>query len=212
MSKASCFLFAAGSYYGLSRRPGPEDTIIAADGGYRHCLAAGLTPHLLVGDFDSLDCPLPPHIPAITFPKEKDDTDTMLAIREGLRRGYRSFHLYGCTGGRPDHSLANLQALHFLAQEGARGFLYHEIGVFTVIKNGRLDFPPGLRGMFSLFAMGGAASGVAIRGGRYSLEGGTLLPTHPLGVSNEFFGAPVSIWVEDGALLVYWEGFSLPTG
>src|SRR5699024_12860734 len=62
----------------------PGDLILAADGGYRHCQAAGLRPDLLLGDLDSLETP-PQALPVQTFPAEKDDTDTMLADRKSIR-------------------------------------------------------------------------------------------------------------------------------
>lgn len=108
---------------------------------------------LAAGDFDSLN-DLPKGIPIHTFPVEKDDTDTMLAIKYGLKEGYRTFHLYGGTGGRPDHTLANLQALGFLAQAGATGYLYGKSYLFTALRNGSLTLPARKEGIFSLFCLG----------------------------------------------------------
>ena len=76
----TCFLFGAGPFFGLPVPPQPGDLILAADGGYRHCQAAGLRPDLLLGDLDSLETP-PQALPVQTFPAEKDDTDTMLAAK-----------------------------------------------------------------------------------------------------------------------------------
>lgn len=204
MSEAACFIFGAGPFYGLPVSPKPEDAIWAADGGYRHCVAAGLRPTLLLGDFDSLGTP-PEGIETHTFPVEKDDTDTMLAIRTGLERGFRTFHLYGGTGGRMDHTLANLQALGFLAQHGARGYLYDESYVFTAVQNGTITLPARPEGIFSVFCLGPDARGVSIRGGQYPLDDAPLSAFFPLGVSNHFQGNPVEITVAQGCLLVGWE-------
>lgn len=201
MSDAACFIFGAGPFYGLVEAPRPGDRILAADGGYRHCLAAGLEPDLLLGDFDSLDH-LPPHLESKKYPVEKDDTDTMLAIKLGLELGHRRFHLYGGTGGRMDHTLANLQALAYLAQAGARGELYGEGCVFTAIQNGGLTLPARPIGIFSVFCLGPEARGVSIRGGQYPLTQAPLSPFFPLGVSNHFQGEPVEITVEEGCLLI----------
>ena len=116
----ACYIFGAGSYYGLRSKPDVSDYVIAADGGWRWCRSAGLTPDLLLGDFDSLgEVPAFDHI--LRVPVEKDDTDMMLAIKKGLERGCREFHLYGGTGGRrSDHTVANYQALLYLARRGAR--------------------------------------------------------------------------------------------
>ncbi len=201
---ASCFIFGAGPFYGLSVTPKPTDTIWAADGGYRHCLAAGLTPSLLLGDFDSLEA-LPDGIETHTFPVEKDDTDTMLAIKTGLDAGYRVFHLYGGTGGRLDHTLANLQALAFLAKQGASGFLYDKYFTFTAISNKSITLPMRAEGLFSVFCLGADATGVFIDGGQYPLQDAVLSASFPLGVSNHFIGKPVTIRVTKGCLLVGWE-------
>ena len=157
------------------------------------------------GDFDSLESERPNDPPTHTFPVEKDDTDTMLAIRYGLEQGYQTFHLYGGTGGRMDHTLANLQALGFLARHGARGYLYEEHMVFTALCNGSLTLPARAEGIFSLFCLGAEAKGVSIQGGQYPLDHGALSPFFPLGVSNHFQGRPVHIAAEDGCVLVGWE-------
>ena len=201
---SACFIIGAGPFYGLPVAPAPGDYVIAADGGYLHCREAGLVPDLLLGDFDSLDA-LPGDTDVERFPVDKDDTDSMLAMKLGLEKGYRTFHLYGGTGGRMDHTLANLQGLAYLARQGARGYLYDASFVFTALWNSSLDLPAREEGIFSVFALGETARGVSILGGRYPLEGGELSPFFPLGVSNHFEGRPVRVSVEKGCLLVGWE-------
>ena len=119
MSPPACFIFGAGPFFGLPVSPAPGDVVFAADGGYRHCQAAGLQPDLLLGDFDSLN-DLPKGIPIHTFPVEKDDTDTMLAIKYGLKEGYRTFHLYGGTGGRPITPWPTFRPWGFWPRRGQR--------------------------------------------------------------------------------------------
>ena len=183
--------------------PSPRGCCFAADGGYRHCQAAGLQPDLLLGDFDSLN-DLPKGIPIHTFPVEKDDTDTMLAIKYGLKEGYRTFHLYGGTGGRPDHTLANLQALGFLAQAEATGYLIRK--KLSLHCLAMFPHPPARKeGIFSLFCLGQEAQGVSIHGAQYPLDRVPVSPFFPIGVSNHFQGNPVTIQVETGCLLIGWE-------
>ena len=119
-----CFIYAAGTFSGLRERPREGDLQIAADAGLHLCERLGVRPDVVLGDFDSMDVrQAPPD--CIRVPVEKDDTDTMLALREGLRRGCDTFYLYGATGGaRLDHTLANLQSLAFLLRHRARGYLY----------------------------------------------------------------------------------------
>ncbi len=178
--------------------------IIAADGGLSHLEGQGITPDLIVGDFDSLG-----RVPAgeniHLHPVEKDDTDTMLAVKMGLARGCGTFLLYGCLGGRMDHAYANYQTLAFLSGHGARGYLVGDGWVCSAVKNGGILFPAGLCGTVSVFSHGDTAGGVTISGLHYTLTDGTLSSSFPLGVSNHFTGEGASVSVREGTLLVMWE-------
>lgn len=197
----ACYIFGAGSYYGLSRRPAPGDTIIAADGGWCVCREEGIVPDLLLGDFDSLHT-VPDFAHIRRVPVEKDDTDMMLAIKEGLARGETEFHLYGGMGGRTDHTIANLQGLLYLAERGAQGWLYGDRERFTAIRNGEIDLPAREKGIVSVFCMGADAQGVTIEGGQYTVHDAVLTASFPLGVSNHFVGNPVRVAVTRGSLLI----------
>ena len=198
----ACYIFGAGSYYGLSRRPAPGDTVIAADGGWHTCRENGITPTLLVADFDSLDAaPAFDHI--LRLPVEKDDSDMMLAIKAGLAHGQREFHLYGGMGGaRSDHTLANMQSLLYLTCHGARGWLYGDKERYTVIRNESITFPAKRQGIMSVFCMGADAEGVSITGAQYPLDGAALSAEFLLGVSNHFVGNPITVSVRKGSLLI----------
>ena len=197
----SCYIFGAGSFYGLSCRPAAGDTVIAADGGWQVCRAQGIVPDLLLGDFDSLHT-VPDFAHIRRVPVEKDDTDMMLAIKEGLARGERDFHLYGGMGGRTDHTVANLQGLLYLAEHGARGWLYGDGERFTAIRNDTLTLPAREKGIVSVFCMGADACGVTIEGGQYTVHDAVLTASFPLGVSNHFVGNPVRVAVTQGSLLI----------
>ena len=115
----TCYIVGAGDFTPRGFAPVPGDLVLAADGGYRALYSLGYTPDLLLGDFDSLGgLPLPPDLPVLRFPARKDDTDTGLALRHGLDRGFRDFALYGCAGGRVDHLLANLQSMARVSRLG----------------------------------------------------------------------------------------------
>ena len=181
--------------------PDETDLVIAADGGQAALLARGITPHLVVGDFDSSDAPN--DVPFVRHPVMKDDTDTALAVREGIRRGFEVFVLYGCQGGSPDHALANVQTLYRIAKEGLRGYLVGDGMVGTVVLDRKMQFAP--RGRVSVFSLTDVAEGVCIRGLKYSLEDACLTNDVPLGVSNEGDGSPAEVSVAHGALYVLWE-------
>ena len=187
----------------------PGDFVIAADAGYRTCRQAGVVPDLLLGDFDSMDQP-DDFTNVERSPVEKDDTDTMLAVRTGLARGCTEFYIYGGTGGkRLDHTLANLQTLLFLRRRGTRGWLYDDDFVWTVIENESLTVEKTVEwGLFSAFCLGDRAEGVDEVGFQYPLSGALLTPEFPVGVSNHIMEPTASITVRKGALAVGWQ---LPT-
>ena len=140
------------------------------------------------------------------FPVEKDDTDSMLAVRLGLTKGYREFVLYGSLDGpRLDHTIANFQTLQFLADRGAEGYLVGLHSIVTVVKNGTVRFPETAEGILSVFCLGPDAEGVTIEGLQYPLTGGTLTSGFPLGVSNHFIGKSAAVTVKNGSLLLIWD-------
>lgn len=199
----SCVIFCAAEFDRLVLPIGAEDYIIAADGGLRHVEGLGLRANDILGDFDSLG-----YVPenSLVYPVEKDDTDTLLAIRRGLALGYTQFFLYGgMDGKRLDHTIANFQALKFLAERGAVGILVGREYLACVFGGGSLVFPQGAEGDFSLFCLGSDAAGVSIRGLAYPLTEGVLTSGFPLGVSNHFTGARAEISVRDGFLLALWQ-------
>ena len=198
----ACYIFGAGGFYGLPQRPAAGDTVIAADGGWRICRRENITPDLLLGDFDSLHT-VPDFARIRRVPVEKDDTDMMLAIKRGLERGETLFHLYGGMGGRrTDHTVANLQALLYLADHGAEGWLHGRDERWTAIRDGSIVFPARPEGILSVFCVGPDAEGVTIRGAQYPLEGATLTASVPLGVSNHFIGQDIMVEVIHGSLLL----------
>ncbi|MEA4942224.1 MAG: thiamine diphosphokinase [Oscillibacter sp.] len=200
-----CFIFAAGSFFGLRERPAPDDLVIAADAGYQLCRSLGVVPDLVLGDFDSM--PEPVGVPVLRVPVEKDDTDTMLALKTGLEKECGEFHLYGFTGGkRLDHTLANLQSLLYLRRRGARGWLHGDDFVWTAIENESLTVHKEVEwGLFSVFCLGDKALGIDEVGFQYPLKDATLTPEFPLGVSNHILKPEAVITVRNGALLVGWE-------
>ena len=203
MREPICYVIGAGELYPAGLEPKVGDWVIAADGGYRALRALGLRADLVVGDFDSLE-ERPDHPNVMTLPREKDDTDMAVALEMGVKRGYRTFRLYGGTGGRIDHTLANLQCLTWLSRRGCRGELYGENWTAAAVTDGALTFDASHRGYVSVFCQGDRAEGVTLRGLKYPLDSAALTPDVTLGVSNEFTGAESSIAVRTGTLLVVW--------
>lgn len=208
--EGKCIVICAGDLT-LGEIPvGEEDLVIAVDGGLDYCAVLNVEPDLILGDFDSLseeECAaveqLEQQIPerVIRLQREKDETDGLAALQEGLKRGYTEFRIYAGTGGRFDHTLANIQCLLYLKNRGASGYLVDGMGMMLVIKNEAVHFRRNLKGTLSLFSMVEESKGVTIRGMKYELEHASVRNDFPIGISNEFIGQEAEILVEDGTLV-----------
>ena len=134
---------------------GEEDFVIAVDGGLSYCGILNVEPDLILGDFDSvseqealaiekLEQQIPERI--LRLPCEKDDTDTLAALKEGLKRGYTDFRIYAGTGGRFDHTLANIQCLLYLKNQeygtSTSAFISFLLTSITQLKFPFSPFPP----------------------------------------------------------------------
>ena len=198
-----CIIFCAGGFDALAESIKKNDLVIAADGGVKHTEALGITPHIVLGDFDSLG-----YTPAGAeiHPVEKDDTDAMLAIKRGLALGCTDFVLYGSLDGpRLEHTVANFQALQYLADRGAKGTLVGLHQIVTLIKDGELRFPAHFEGYLSVFCHGADATGVTVRNLHYNVENTAFTAGFPLGVSNRFVGKEAAVSAQQGSLLLIWE-------
>ena len=180
------------------------DFVIAADGGYDNLKKLSITPNLLIGDFDSISN-MPKGIETVRHKVRKDETDMHLAYLEGAKRGYKSFKIYGGTGGRADHTFANYSLLLYIKEDGNEAALIDEETESIVIRNESALIQGRCGKHFSVFAFGGTATGVCIKNASYEAHNETLTPAFPLGVSNAFLDTPAEISVKNGALLVILE-------
>ncbi len=181
-----------------------DDFIIAADRGLLRCQQMGVTPHLLLGDFDSYTGEIPVDIPVLEYPVEKDDTDTMLAIKTALERGMTELLLLGMTGGRLDHSIANIQSVVYAAVHGAKAAMAEEDLYITALCGGQSIVIPNREDFtLSVFSHSDRCSGVTLRDLYYPLEDGELVNTFPLGVSNHFLpGKDAQIALKEGIAVI----------
>ena len=208
--KKRCIIVGAGEWTPQKIETDKDDLVIAVDGGFSYCVRMGLEPDVLIGDFDSVSGDDREKLEAIKEQEPdrvvalcpvKDDTDMLAALKLGLKRGYRSFWIYGATGGRLEHTIANIQCLLFLKKEGAEGYLLDGREKIFVLKNEEVHFPPEAEGYLSLFCLGEEAKGVDIRGMKYPLENYTMRNDYPIGISNEFTGCEGIVRVRDGELV-----------
>lgn len=206
-----CVIVAAGDLSVAEIPLSGSDMLIAVDGGYKYCEELGLKPDLVLGDFDSVSGGQMEQIDRLStespgrvlrLKPEKDDTDTLAAIRLALGRGYREFLLYGATGGsRLEHTVANIQCLLFIRHHGGVGYLLDRAGMCFVLEDEERCFPASSTGYLSLFSLGREARGVNIRGMKYELDNAVITNDFPIGVSNEFIGAEAVVSVRQGQLL-----------
>ena len=177
------------------------DYCVFCDSGLYHSEGLGVQPDLIVGDFDSHP---QPQLPAetIVLPREKDDTDTVFAVKEALRRGFDDFLLIGAVGGRLDHSLGNVSLLLMLDTKGIPARLVDDYSEMEIVSR-QTAFVEEKYSYFSLLNISGAAEGITVSGAKYPLENATIGCEYQYGVSNEVLpGCITEVTVQNGRLLL----------
>lgn len=188
----------------IARWVRPGDTIIAADGGTRHALAAGLTPAHVIGDLDSLDATLRARLEAAgtefhVHPPAKDETDLELALLWATEQSAEAILVLGALGGRPDQELANSLLLALPALAGREVLLVSGEWAIRCIRGGETLILRGAPGdTVSLIPLGGDACGVTTTGLRYPLRDETLRFGPARGVSNVMAGEEATVTVCEG--------------
>ncbi len=196
--KTAC-IFGAGEQ-NIEQLTLPDDALVwAADGGVAYCEKLNITPDFIIGDFDSLG-----YIPekAVVLPVQKDNTDMAAAVEKAEARGCDTFYIYGGTGKRLDHTLANIALLIDLSKKGKKAYLCDRDYTVTAVTNGEIRFDESEKGVISVFAADEKVQGVTIEGLLYTLDNATLENKTALGVSNEFTGQKSRIVVQNGTLII----------
>lgn len=178
----------------------PEGLVICADHGYDIALAAGVVPDIVVGDFDSASHRPPEDIRVIQVDPVKDDTDTILACETAIKEGCDEIRLYCATGGRPDHSIANIQTLEYLRVRGVYGVIVGDSFRIYLVHEREVVIPA-FRGYVSVFSYGETCM-VSEYGMKYNIVRYRLDNAMPLGVSNEVAESEGRIIVHGGTALV----------
>ena len=177
------------------------DYAIYCDSGLRHREALELAPDLIVGDFDSHPDPRLP-VETITLPREKDDTDTVYAVKEALKRGFEDFLLLGVVGGRLDHSLGNVSILLYLDSLGKRGLIVDDYSEMEIVSRQEAEVGPEFP-YFSLLNISGTARGITLENAKYPLTDAEIRCDYQYGVSNEPLpGKTARICLKEGRLLL----------
>ena len=178
-----------------------DDYVICCDGGLRHSNALGVTPDLLVGDFDSYTKP-ETDIETIVLPREKDDTDSFFAAKEGARRGFKDFLLLGIFGGRLDHSMVNVSVMLWLFEKGCHVIATDDYSKMQIVGEKPVSIDSSYP-YFSLLALEGVAKGVNITGAKFPLTEGTVTAAYQFATSNEVIpGETAMVSSKEGHLLL----------
>jgi thiamine pyrophosphokinase len=186
-----CYLFGAG-HVSCAQAPRTEDIVIAADGGYDALISLGIAPKIIVGDMDSVRELPHGDVELIRYPVRKDETDMHLCYLEGVKRGADTFLIYGGTGGRSDHTLANLSLLLMAKDRGDRAYLMGDGEIFFCIKDESVSFTiPAGRGV-SVFAASENCR-ISLSGLEYECQDLPVKMEMPIGVSNSSIGKEAKI-------------------
>lgn len=183
------------------------DLLIAADGGARHCLEFGLTPDILIGDFDSLSqnelATLETSgMQVIRHPAKKDFTDLELAVRHAVSLDLTEILVIGALGARWDQTIANiflpvnqdLSRIRMRLIDGAQEVTFMR-------DKDQLTLYGQAGDILSLVPLGGDAQGVTTQGLEYPLNDETLYFGATRGISNVLLNRTATVQLKAGYLL-----------
>ena len=184
----------------VTEHPKAEDLVIAADSGWNTARACGVTPSVLLGDFDSLGEPsVPEDVEVIRVPTEKDRTDTQLAVSFALERGASEILLVGGLEGRLDHTLSTLSILEELAEKKCAAVITSGKNRARFVRNGGVILPKSpYFTYFSILCVDEQLKGVTVEGAKYPLKNATLTRRTQYAVSNEIVGNCALIEIRRG--------------
>lgn len=178
-----------------------DDFIVFCDSGLKHLEALQVKPGLIVGDFDSHDNPQL-DVETIVLPCEKDDTDTVFAVKEAIKRGYNEFLLIGVIGARLDHTLGNVSILLYLDSLGKKGTIIDDYSEMEIVSSEPVYIDDSFA-YFSLLNISGIAKGITIENAKYPLNNAEITCEYQYGVSNEVTpGMTAKVTVKEGKLLL----------
>lgn len=188
--------------------------IICADGGIRHARALEVIPNVIIGDMDSAGTELlkyyhDKNVAVYHYPKDKDEVDTQLAIQKAVEMGFREILLLGATGGRVDHTIANMHLLVMAANMGVKAVIIDEQHHISLVTP---EMPAVINNSFgvavSLLPLTSEVVGVNSCGLKWELTGGRFTIGNPYGVSNQLTESSATISVKEGILVIIevkWE-------
>ncbi|MDE5771539.1 MAG: thiamine diphosphokinase [Ruminococcus sp.] len=198
----TCIIFAGGEFSAPSFTDTKADLVICADRGYIHAEKLGIVPDIITGDFDSYIGELPEDTEIYRSVPEKDDTDTMLAVKLAIDRKCTDIRLYGALGGRFDHTFANIQALIYAHEHGCKMTVYDIDNIITVQGIGTELYEKYDGWYFSVFSLTEKLHVEKMTGVKYPVQNHIFTQGFPLGVSNEIISDNAVVSVKNGLALI----------
>ncbi|WP_053956950.1 thiamine diphosphokinase [Inediibacterium massiliense] len=193
-------------YESIKNKMKDYDFLICADGGAKHLLKMDLVPHFIVGDLDSIDEEVKKYFQEkkvifYKFPKEKDYTDTELAVEYALQKGATEILFLGAIGSRMDHTLANVTLLVDLLKKGIKAKIINEQNeIIATNKNIEIE---GEKGEYlSIIPLCEKVEGITLKGLKYPLFEATISMGSSIGISNEFKEKKARIEIKKGIILI----------
>ena len=195
-----CLIITGGEFDAVDTNK--YDYIIACDKGYDHAIKLGITPNAVIGDLDSYTGRIDSDLNLVKLPVEKDDTDTMYAVRYAFKHDYRDITICCAFGGRLDHSYANIQTAAYVINHGGSVHLLGKDTQMYMIKNNNITIHSVKDSYISVFSYSDKCTGVTLRGMKYCLYEAELTNSFPLGISNEWNDESAMIEVKNGTLCI----------
>ncbi len=190
-----------GDYERIKSYIKPNDFFIFCDSGLKHAEKLNITPSLIVGDFDSHQKP-DTDTETIVLPCEKDDTDTVFAVKEAEKRGFDDFLLIGVVGNRLDHTLVNVSILNFLYSKEKKCKIADDYSEMEIVGN-KTVYVDDSFSYFSLVNIFGISEGVTIKNAKYTLDNAVITSEYQYATSNEVIkGKVAEITVNKGKVLL----------
>lgn len=183
------------------------ELIVAVDGGWKKAVKAGIAPHVVIGDLDSLSPQEKEkleqsEVELILHPSEKDKTDMELALDYVVGLKKKKVIMFGVLGGRTDHTLANL----FLLFKGIKEDLEIKIingqeEIYLLKKEIEIKGKSG--DIISLIPATEVVEGIFTSGLQYPLNGESLYSGSSRGISNVMLSSKARISASSGILWVF---------
>ena len=199
-----CLIISGGEYYISDECRADYDLVIACDRGYQYAVQAGIAADVILGDYDSSDA-VPPQDAApvvLTYISDKDDTDTMLAVRYALEHDITGIDICCGLGGRLDHTYGNIMSGALAARQGCITRILGKDSRITIFADTTVRIPRMDGWSLSCFSISDITRGVHIKGTKFEAEDAQLTNASTLGNSNTWAGDTAEIGCESGTMMV----------